>query len=184
MMVVEVNAIRKAIEVAVEAHANQRRRDGVTPYITHPAHVATLVAMYGGSHRAIISAWLHDVMEDTEGNSGYLIIDGYLQTCGLHYKTAALIDEMISALTKDKTIMNREERNEENLRRLLCAPPETILVKLCDRISNLSDMGNVEDTFGERYLEDSQVLYSGLYTRARELGYIVPLNVFDQLIKF
>jgi hypothetical protein len=53
-----------ASSLARGAHANQYRRDGVTPYIRHPEAVARSLA---GEHPNVIAvAWLHDVLEDTE----------------------------------------------------------------------------------------------------------------------
>lgn len=48
-----------ARQIAIEAHKGQFRRDGVTPYITHPEAVANAV-----SDAAKPVAWLHDVLED------------------------------------------------------------------------------------------------------------------------
>lgn len=48
-----------ARNIAHDAHAGQFRRDGVTPYVTHPAQVASAV-----SPEAKPIAWLHDVLED------------------------------------------------------------------------------------------------------------------------
>lgn len=52
-----------AESVAREAHHGQKRRDGITPYITHPEAVAKSLA--GESPAVIAAAWLHDVLEDT-----------------------------------------------------------------------------------------------------------------------
>lgn len=51
-----------AENIAREWHASQFRRDGVTPYITHPEAVAAKM----GSVDEKIVAWLHDVFEDTD----------------------------------------------------------------------------------------------------------------------
>jgi hypothetical protein len=51
---------------AREAHAGQFRRDGVTPYITHPEKVVALLTAAGASDEEIAVAWLHDVLEDTK----------------------------------------------------------------------------------------------------------------------
>lgn len=51
--------IEIAREIAIKAHKGQFRRDGVTPYITHPEAVANAV-----SDAAKPAAWLHDVLED------------------------------------------------------------------------------------------------------------------------
>ena len=58
--------IRKAYEMAVQAHSEQRRKSG-EPYILHPIAVAKICAdEIGLGPTAIISALLHDVVEDTE----------------------------------------------------------------------------------------------------------------------
>ena len=58
--------IRKAFDIAVEAHSNQRRKTG-EPYIYHPIAVAKIVAYeIGLDTTSIVSALLHDVVEDTE----------------------------------------------------------------------------------------------------------------------
>lgn len=54
--------IELAREIATESHVGQFRRDGVTPYIDHPAAVVTRV---GSDLRMIAVVWLHDVLEDT-----------------------------------------------------------------------------------------------------------------------
>src|SRR3954469_13798466 len=54
--------VGRASELARTAHAGQFRRDGVTPYATHPEAVARRVA---GDETAEAVAWLHDVLEDT-----------------------------------------------------------------------------------------------------------------------
>src|SRR5210317_1611788 len=57
--------IRKAFEIALEAHSTQRRKTG-EPYIFHPIAVAKIVAYeIGLDATAIVSALLHDVVEDT-----------------------------------------------------------------------------------------------------------------------
>lgn len=50
---------RTARQIAHDAHAGQFRRDGITPYVTHPERVAQAV-----SPKAKPVAWLHDVLED------------------------------------------------------------------------------------------------------------------------
>jgi (p)ppGpp synthase/HD superfamily hydrolase len=52
-----------AQEIATQAHAGQFRRDGVTPYITHPEAVASF---FNKGSMAWQVAWLHDVLEDTK----------------------------------------------------------------------------------------------------------------------
>ena len=61
-----MSIIEKAMQLALEAHEGQTRKDSDTPYITHPVAVALLVARYGFSETVIASALVHDVLEDTD----------------------------------------------------------------------------------------------------------------------
>lgn len=181
----EIYAVKQAIEVATKAHENQTRADGITPYITHPALVATLVSMYSGNKTELtIVAWLHDVKEDLRvNNRGELIIDEYLQTCGLHYEVASEIDGMLNALTKNNRIVNRDDRNLENLHRILYAHEGVTLVKICDRMANLFDVEHKGRAFALKYLVESKILCGGLSRRAKEFGYHVPLIDLLELIE-
>ena len=58
------SSVQSAADHASGAHKGPYRKDRRTPYIVHPARVAGYVSMFGGSHVAIVSAWLHDVYED------------------------------------------------------------------------------------------------------------------------
>ncbi len=70
-MKTENHHLQMAIAVAIAAHAGQYRRDGVTPYHTHPEKVARLVGDmipydYPEYIDALIVAHLHDILEDTK----------------------------------------------------------------------------------------------------------------------
>ena len=70
------NIIDIAKEIATNAHKGLFRRDGITPYITHPEAVA---ASLEGEHPDVIAtAWLHDVLEDTDVKAAHTI-DEYAQ---------------------------------------------------------------------------------------------------------
>jgi (p)ppGpp synthase/HD superfamily hydrolase len=131
-------AIKNAADHAARAHKGQFRKDRRTPYIIHPARVAALVGIFGGTHFAIIAAWLHDIYEDctpdwiaeTEGFIGHLpFTDDEKNDITL----------IVDALTKKNTIRGKEARLSDSISRILDAPPESTLVKLCDRIDNFLD---------------------------------------------
>ena len=60
----DVDLLRRAYEVAAEAHAGQVRKTG-DPYITHPLAVAHMLAGYGLDEQTLAAALLHDTVEDT-----------------------------------------------------------------------------------------------------------------------
>mgnify|MGYP000526751098 CR=1 FL=1 len=61
----QVEFVRKAYDVAAEAHASQRRKSG-EPYIIHPLGVATILSQLQLDELTLAAAFLHDVVEDTE----------------------------------------------------------------------------------------------------------------------
>ena len=145
-------------------------RTGRTPYITHPARVAALAGMFGGSHVAIVSAWLHDVYEDCTPDwirRTDAFIDGLLLTVDEKADIAAIVD----AMTKKNTIKGKAARLSNSLDRILNAPPEATLVKLCDRIDNLLDSADRNGGFTRRYLISTDEIIEKLGVRASYYGY-------------
>ena len=67
------NQLKKAEQLATQAHAGQFRRDGKTPYINHPRDVVSRVEDID----AKIVAWLHDVLEDTDVTEEALYDSGF-----------------------------------------------------------------------------------------------------------
>lgn len=62
-----MNLIERAEAIARKAHEGQFRRDGITPYITHPERVVARLRRQGIDDENILAAaWLHDVVEDTD----------------------------------------------------------------------------------------------------------------------
>lgn len=119
----EDKALQSIIDFATAAHAGQFRRNGITPYISHPIQVAAIVRSNGGSRDAIAAAYLHDVLEDTSATQGQIA------AAGASYR----VYEAVVALTHKKhepyvDYINRV--NENDLART---------VKLADIESNLGD---------------------------------------------
>ncbi len=126
--------IRKAFDVAVEAHSKQRRKTG-EPYIYHPIAVAKIVAYeIGLDTTSIISALLHDVVEDTN----YTIED----IENLFGPTVAII---VNGLTKISNL-NKDQNSSiqaENFRKMLLTLNDdvrVILIKIADRLHNMQTM--------------------------------------------
>ncbi|TWT48989.1 HD domain-containing protein [Botrimarina hoheduenensis] len=106
--------------IATRAHEGQFRRDGVTPYIEHPAAVASRAPKSPESQAA---AWLHDVLEDTELTRNVLIEQGMPEE----------VVAAVEALTKQEGLSY-----EENLERV-AANDLARGVKVADMLSNLAD---------------------------------------------
>lgn len=111
---------RLAEQIARTAHAGQFRRDGVTPYITHPAAVADRLA--GEDDLTIATAWLHDVLEDTGETKETL------RAAGIPERVIA----SVQALTK-------QGHNYEEYLTGVKADPIARKVKVADMRHNLAD---------------------------------------------
>ncbi len=127
--------IKKAEELARGAHDGQFRKDGVTPYIEHPAQLAKLVSEFDDEN-ATAAAWLHDVVEDT---------DTALDTIEL--ATNRDVRRMVFQLTTpeyDKAKMPRDRRKFYDRMRLAVADFDVQRIKMLDRIINLQDMKDAD----------------------------------------
>jgi len=125
--------IREAFLYAQSHHGTQLRRDG-TPYITHPLHVAQIVAELRLDSESIMASLLHDCIEDTDATYEDIakrfgvtvadIVDGVTKLTRVHYTTM-------------------EEEQMENLRKMLFAMSRDIrvvLIKIADRLHNMRTM--------------------------------------------
>ena len=126
--------IRLALDTAVDAHKDQRRKSG-DPYILHPIAVAKIVADdIGLGAPSISAALLHDVVEDTN----YTIDD--IET--IHgTQIAKIVDGLtkISSLKKDKNV----SLQAENFRKMLLTlndDARVIIIKIADRLHNMQTM--------------------------------------------
>jgi (p)ppGpp synthase/HD superfamily hydrolase len=173
-------AIRIAADHASQAHKGQFRKDRRTPYISHPAKVAALTGMFGGSHVAIISAWLHDVYEDC--TPVWLTkTDELIATLPLPPDEKGEIESIVASLTKKNTIKGKAVRLTESLDRILDAPAEATLVKLCDRIDNFLDSAGRNGRYTKRYLTSTDEVIEKLSTRASLHGYEAALSVLVEI---
>jgi (p)ppGpp synthase/HD superfamily hydrolase len=172
--------IKTAADHASRAHKGQFRKDRRTPYITHPARVAGLVGTFNGSHTAVIAAWLHDVYEDCS-SEWLLKTDELIEGLPLPADERRDIAAIVDALTKKNTIPGKTARLSDSLDRILDAPPEATLVKICDRIDNLLDSADRNGGFTKRYLASTDEVIDTLSVRASLYGYDAALDILVQI---
>ncbi|MFA4877672.1 MAG: HD domain-containing protein [Methanoregula sp.] len=172
--------IKTAADHASRAHKGQMRKDRRTPYITHPARVAGLVGTFNGSHVAIIAAWLHDVYEDCSPE-WILKTDTLIDNLPLPPDDRKDIAAIVDAMTKKNTIKKKGARLSDSLGRIVEAPPEATLVKLCDRIDNLLDSADRNGGFTKRYLASTDEVIDRLSVRASLCGYETALGILVQI---
>ena len=124
--------IQKAYIVAKEAHGSQKRHSGDS-YFSHPIAVAEIIADLKLDEQSIITALLHDVVEDTD-----LTLEDINDAFG--DEISRLVDGVTKLGKIDVVNINENERLAENFRKLAMAMSQDIrvlLVKLADRLHNM-----------------------------------------------
>ncbi len=173
-------SIKSAADHASRAHKGQFRKDQRTPYIVHPARVAGYVSMFGGSHVAIISAWLHDVYEDCTPE-WISLTDSFIAALPLPEDDQKEIAAIVDALTKKNTIPGKAARLSDSVTRILDAPPEATLVKICDRIDNFLDTACRDGRMRKRYLISTDEIIDRLSVRADFNGYEKAMQTLKEI---
>lgn len=183
----EYEGVIRAFEFANEAHKGVRRRSG-EPYIIHPISVAKIVVQeIGLGYKSIVTALLHDIVEDTE----YTVED-------IERLFGAKIASLVDGLTKIKSAMDTqhtqahaedgtpvttsamEERSlqAENFKRILLTLNDdvrVILIKLADRLHNLRTISSMPDRKKDKILSETMYIFIplahrlGLYNMKSEM---------------
>lgn len=127
----DIDMIKKAYDIAFEAHKEQKRRSG-EPYIIHPVSVAIILADLELDKETIAAGILHDVVEDT-----VLTLDEIKEMFG---DEVALLVDGVTKLTQLSYSKDKVEIQAENLRKMFLAMAKdirVILIKLADRLHNM-----------------------------------------------
>ncbi|MEQ1734085.1 MAG: RelA/SpoT family protein [Bacteroidia bacterium] len=172
----EKKDIRKAFELAVDAHKEMRRKSG-EPYIYHPIAVAQIcVEEIGLGPTAVICGLLHDTVEDTEVTLNDI-------ERGFGTKVARIID----GLTKISEVYdyNTSSVQLENFKKMLLTMSDdvrVILIKLADRLHNMRTLENMKRDKQLKIASETQYLYAPL---AHRLGLnSIKTELEDLSLKF
>jgi len=154
----DLELIRRAFVFAKNSHINQHRRSGEL-FILHPLGVANILADLGLDTQTIIAALLHDVVEDTE-----LTLDD------VENKFGPEIRMLIDGVTKLEKIefKSREEKQAENLRKMLMAMAQdirVILIKLADRLHNMRTLSHLSPEKQTEKASETLEIYAPLANR-------------------
>jgi GTP pyrophosphokinase len=124
----DLKTLQKAYDTAEQFHRGQLRKSG-DPYITHPLAVATILAELGMDTTTLVSALLHDTVEDT----GYTLEQLALDFGG---EVAHLVD----GVTKLDKVQFGDAAEAETIRKMVVAmarDPRVLVIKLADRLHNM-----------------------------------------------
>jgi GTP pyrophosphokinase len=168
--------IRKAFNISVEAHSEQRRKTG-EPYIYHPIAVAKIVAYeIGLGATSIAAALLHDVVEDTN----YTVAD-------IEQLFGETVARIVSGLTKISNLKKDKDFSiqAENFRKMLLTLNDdvrVILIKVADRLHNMQTMDAMPAHKQVKIASETLYIYAPL---AHRLGlYNIKTELEDLGLKY
>lgn len=153
----EMLTIRKAYELAKEAHSIQKRKTG-EPYIIHPIAVAKIVGeeMLLGAN-PVCAAFLHDVVEDTH----YTIED-------IEEMFGKDIAFLVKVVTKQKKTVYDSSKQVDNFKQMLSSMQydiRAILIKLADRLHNMRTLNSMRADKQMKIAGETDYFYAPLANR-------------------
>ena len=174
---VDEDRLNRAYVYTVQMHGAQKRASG-DPYFSHPVEVAGLMTDLKMDEDTIITALLHDTVEDTLTS-----IEDVEARFGP--EVARLVDG-VTKLSKIEA-QTEDERAAENLRKFLLAISDDIrvlLVKLADRLHNMRTLHFIKSPDKRRRIaKETMDIYAPLAERIGMYEYMreMQLLAFEQL---
>lgn len=171
----EKEKVRKAFDIAIEAHKDMRRKSG-EPYVYHPIEVARIVAEeIGLGTTAIVCALMHDTVEDTD-----LSLDDVDRIFGRKERN------IIDGLTKISGVVDYSvSLQAENFRKILLTLSDdvrVILIKIADRLHNMRTLDAMRRDKQLKIASETLFLYAPL---AHRLGlYSIKMELEDLSLKY
>ena len=150
--------LNRAYVYAMKAHGNQRRASG-DPYFSHPLEVAAILTDLKLDDATIVTALLHDVIEDTP-----------ITRAEIDQLFGPEIGKLVDGLTKIRRLdlVSKKAEQAENFRKLLVAISSDIrvlLVKLADRLHNMRTLEHMKPDTRQRISEETLDIYAPLAGR-------------------
>jgi len=167
--------IRKAFDLAMEAHKDMRRKSG-EPYILHPIAVARIAAEeIGLGTTSIVGAILHDTVEDTE-----------ITLEDIEHQFGKKVKDIIDGLTKISDVFDHTSSIQaENFKKMLLTLSDdvrVILIKLADRLHNMRTLESMRRDKQLKIASETQFMFAPL---AHRLGlYAIKTELEDLSLKY
>src|SRR3954463_15310342 len=155
----DLEIIKKAYEYAQAHHTGQTRASG-EPYLVHPLGVAQVLAEMKLDSGAIAAGLLHDAIEDTEATR-----EDIKKEFG---EQVANIVEGVTKIDKIDVATSKEERQAENVRKMILAMVDDIrvvLIKLADRLHNMRTLEHLDPQKQKQIAQETLDIYAPLAHR-------------------
>jgi GTP diphosphokinase / guanosine-3',5'-bis(diphosphate) 3'-diphosphatase len=154
----DLEMIRRAYDFSLQNHTGQSRASG-EPYVVHPLEVAMILADMKMDANAIAAGLLHDCVEDTS----VTIVD-------VRKEFGEQVAHLVEGVTKISKIdfATREERQAENLRKMMLAMVDdvrVVLIKLADRLHNMRTLDALPPDRREKIARETLEIYGPIAHR-------------------
>src|SRR5438477_3241017 len=154
----DLDIIQRAYEFSLQHHNGQTRASG-EPYLVHPLEVALVLAEMKLDSTAIAAGLLHDAVEDTDVTNSQI-----------EEKFGTPVAHIVDGVTKIAKInlASREERQAENVRKMVLAMTDDIrvvLIKLADRLHNMRTLEHLPPDRQQHIAQETLDIYAPLAHR-------------------
>jgi (p)ppGpp synthase/HD superfamily hydrolase len=133
-------SIGMAAKMADDLHQGQFRKDSGEPYIVHPVGTYKILKTLGIKDREVLTAALfHDTLEDTNINYNEI-----------KRKLNKRVADLVKEVTSDKKAIEKTDKPNYLVNKMVKMSDDALLIKLADRLHNLSDITTVNKKFAEK----------------------------------
>jgi len=154
--------IQKALLFCINAHRNQFRKSG-EPYVIHPILVSTITAYFSHDEHMVISALLHDVVEDSKFSREDILVN-------FGEDVAYIVDGLTKISSQASTFRKMLIASRDDIR--------VLVIKLCDRVHNMLTLDALPHTKQIRISEETLNVYAPI---AHRLGMSIIKNSLEDL---
>lgn len=168
----ENKKVKETLEYATIMHKGQTRFDG-SDYINHPIRVANYVSKFKKSKELdtlVICAFLHDTLEDTS-TTYYDLIN----------KFGIQVASIVLELTTDEDLKNEIGKEKYLKYKMKNMSSWALVIKLCDRLDNITDCKNANKEFRNKYKKETEVIIDYLISN-RKLSK-THLTIIKEILK-
>lgn len=174
-----LNDLNAALNFAIDCHKGQFRKDGKTPYIVHPLGVSSLIRKFikepvgdVSVTELMMAGYLHDVMED----------------CGCTYdslreKFGVTVANLVREVTNDVEQIKVHGKDVYITNKMLKMSVPALIVKLCDRLDNLQDLGGFDLENQAKARKRNAVILNTVFRARSCVPYAIASALNDEVMK-
>lgn len=150
-LIIDESLSQRASDIARDKHWYQYRKFSKEPYFKHPSRVADILSRFTKDEEIIAAGYLHDTLEDTETSFEEL---------------EATFGKRVANLVKELTSVKKDQvkigKAKYLLKKMNSMSDSALLIKLVDRLDNVSDFRFASDKFIKKYIDETMYILNNL----------------------